>query len=1114
MSVVFVDLVGHTSRSESADPEDVRARLAPYHARARDELERHGGAVEKFIGDAVMAVFGAPVAHEDDAERAVRAALAVRDAMVEHGLDVRVAVNTGEALVALDARAAEGEALVVGDVVNTASRMQSAAPVNGVLVGAATHRATDRVIAYAEAEPVVAKGKSEPVAVWVALGPRARVGVDVVQHGGAALVGREGELRLLRDAFERTRSERATQLVTLVGVPGMGKSRLVWELFRHIDAEPDVVWWRQGRALAYGGGPFGAVAEAMRAHVGVLESDAPEEIDAKVADAVGALFADERDREWLGGRLRPLVGLEAAAPGGREESFAAWQRVIEAIADRRPLILVLEDLHWADDGTLDFVEHLVDWTRDVPLLVLCTSRPELLERRPAWGGGRLNSHTIALSPLSDDDTGLLLGELLGRPVLDEDVRGRLLQQTAGNPLYAEEYARMLNAAVTAELPDSVQGIIAARLDLLEPAEKRLLQAASVLGKVFWRGGVEALGASDADVLLQRLVRKEFVRRERTSSMADEPEFAFRHALVRDVAYSQLPRASREEKHRLAAEWIERSASRPDLVAHHYTEALGLAAAAGLETSALEVPARAALRAAGDRARSLGAYDEATALYRRALAFRPAGDERRELLLAAVGTASPSLDPAARELAREAVTCCEQAGDLAGAADAETALALIAWHTDDTAGAAGHGERSIALAERSGSDASLAAALAERARVLMLAGDDERAIETGERAVGLAETAGLEETAVGALVTVGTARGNIGAAGGIELLERAFVRAREIEAPIPMFRALNNRCYLVRRFEGLAAARLVYRQIETEVLQRFGMRSIRHWFDSAAAWDAYQAGEWEDALAHCESYDHHSAAPHYLDPEVWTARALIALARGDERRAVEDLERSLARIRERYWNDPQVAGPTLVYAARFALVRGDRAGAERLAEELEGRGPVATAFAVDASTEIAWLAVDVDRRSRQGRRPGVGLVGGERGDRRGAPGGRDRAARCHRRPHRGRVRPPAASSRRAGAVARRGRGVLPRGGGDAVPGRDRGAPCGLVRYAPQRLNETTSPSNVATPPSATGAHVEPLALQNRRRDRGSRPRLADGDHRARPLERARAELAEQPVGDVA
>jgi class 3 adenylate cyclase/tetratricopeptide (TPR) repeat protein len=959
VSVVFVDLVGQTRRAELSDPEDVRATLAPYHARARDELEHHGGTVEKFIGDAVMAVFGAPVSHEDDPERAVRAALAVRDAMVEDGLDVRVAVNTGEALVALDARAAEGEALVAGDVVNTAARMQSAAPVNGVLVGASTHRATDRTIVYEETPSIVAKGKAEPVPVWLAVGPRARFGIDVGQHGGARLVGRDVELRLLRDAFERARHERATQLVTLIGAPGIGKSRLVWELFRHTDAEQERSTWRQGRALAYGGGPFGAVAEALRAHVGVLESDRPADIEAKVIATIDELFADPRDREWLAGRLRPLVGLEAGSSGGREESFAAWQRLIEAIADRDPLILVLEDLHWADDGTLDFVEHLVDWTSDVPLLVLCTSRPELVERRPAWSGGRLNSHTIALTPLSDDDTSQLLGDLLEGPTLDDDVRSRLLQQTGGNPLYAEEYARMLETAVGAELPDSVQGIIAARLDLLDAPEKQLLQDASVLGKVFWRGGVEALGASTADHLLQRLVRKEFVRRERSSSMAGDAEFAFRHALVRDVAYAQLPRAARAEKHRLAAEWIAGSASRPDLVAHHYTEALDLAEAAGIDSCSLQGPARRALLAAGDRARSLGAYQDATALYRRALALQPGEPERRHLLVALVGTASAALDPEAGRWADEAVAACEAAGDYAGAADAETALSTIAWYAGEGAVAARHGERSVAFAERSGSDRSLARALAGRARHLMLAGHSEESIVVGERAIRLAEATGLAEVAIDSSVTVGTARGNIGAENAIEILEHALERARAINAPIPIFRALNNQVFLIRRRDGLAASLPIRARVEFEVLRRYGMLSTLRWFDSCCAWDCYQEGKWDESLEHAASFFRRSSQPHYLDVEVLLSRAAIALYRGDEQAALADLERSMTRVRGS--SDPQHMGPAYVYGARIAFLCGRLDEADRFAGGLEVLGATAIALAADCTTELAWLAVDLGHR---------------------------------------------------------------------------------------------------------------------------------------------------------
>jgi predicted ATPase/class 3 adenylate cyclase len=1025
VSVVFVDLVGHTSRSESADPEDVRATLAPYHAKARDELERHGGTVEKFIGDAVMAVFGAPVAHEDDAERAVRAALSVRDALVEDGLDVRLAVNSGEALVALDARAAEGEALVAGDVVNTAARLQSAAPVNGVLVAEATHRATERTIEYADADSVSAKGKAEPVPVWVALRPRARFGVDVGQHGGAPLCGREVELRLLRDAFERASRERATQLVTLVGVPGIGKSRLVWELFRHLDAQPGFVYWRQGRALAYGGGSFGAVAEAIRAHVGALESDDPAALEVKLAAALEELFDDPRDQSWLGGLLRPLVGLEGGASGGREESFAAWQRVIEAIADRDPLVLVLEDLHWADDGTLDFVEHLVDWTTDAPLLVLCTSRPELLERRPAWGGGRLNSLTVALSPLSDDNTAQLLAELLGRPVLDVDVQARLLQQAGGNPLYAEEYARMLGAAAGAELPDSVQGIIAARLDLLDPPEKQLLQDASVLGKVFWRGGIEALGTQGADDLLQRLVRKEFIRRARTSSLSGDPEFAFRHALVRDVAYAQLPRAARAEKHRLAAEWIARSgAPRPDLVAHHYAEALELARATGADMAPLEGPAREALRAAGDRARSLGAYHDAVALYRRALELLPDGDERRNLLLAIVEAATAALDPAADELARKAVAECEAAEDYAGAADAGTALATLSWYRGDGHTAAQHAARAVELAERSGSERSLAVALAERARLLMLAGAYAEAIAVGERALGIAEAAGLEDVAVGSLVTVGTALGNSGDDSAVDLLERAFERARAANAPTPIYRALNNQSYLVQRRDGLAASAALRARIKEEVLDRFRILSFLRWFDSVGAVDQYLEGRWDDALRSVESFFRRSTEPHYLDVEVFLIRASIEAARGEDEAAWADTQRGIAAGRN--VGDPQHLGPTLVYGARTALLLGRRDDAVRLADELSALGGAAVTLAADGSTEFGWLCVDLGLAlTAEGsfpsiwRRANQAIVEGRLAD---AIDVLDR------------IGVPTPRQARAGTVARRSGGVLLGGACDPAPAR--------------------------------------------------------------------------------
>src|SRR3954451_23920013 len=502
VTVFFADLVGFTGRAEQLDPEDVRAMLSPYYGRLRSEIERFGGNVEKFIGDAVMAVFGAPLAHEDDPERAVRAALAVREAVRELNdadpaldLHVRIAVNTGEAVVALDARVSEGEGMVAGDVVNTAARLQTAAPVDGILVGEMTYRATERAIEYAESAPVEAKGKSEPIPVWEALEARARFGVDVAQRGGATLVGRREELDLLLDTLSRAERERVPQLLTLVGVPGIGKSRLVWEFAEAVDADPElVVFWRQGRSLPYGEGvAFWALGEMVKAQAAILETDSAEIAEAKLGETVPEFIPDETTAGWLSSHLRPLVGLaEEGEAGGdrRDEAFSAWRRFFEALAERRPLVLVFEDLHWADDNLLDFVDYLVDWATDSPLLVIGTARPELLERRPGWGGGKPNATTMSLSPLSEEDTARLISSLLEETVMPAEKQALLLSRAGGNPLYAEEYARMVaerGMALTDEapLPETVQGIVAARLDALSAEEKTLIQDAAVIGKVFW-----------------------------------------------------------------------------------------------------------------------------------------------------------------------------------------------------------------------------------------------------------------------------------------------------------------------------------------------------------------------------------------------------------------------------------------------------------------------------------------------------------------------------------------------------------------------------------------------------------------------------------------------------
>ena len=654
VSVVFADLVGFTSRAEQMDPEDVRALLSPYYSRLRAELERFGGTVEKFIGDAVMAVFGAPLAHEDDPERAVRAALAIRDwAREEQWIQVRLAVNTGEALIMLGARPAQGEGMAAGDVVNTAARLQAAAPVNGVLAGERTFRATRQAIEYRRAAPVAAKGKREPVAAWEAVGARARFGVDVPHRAKTALVGRERELGVLRDALARVCSERSPQLVTLVGVPGIGKSRLLYELWRIAEADPELIAWRQGRSLPYGEGvSFWALAEMIKAQAGILESDTSGEAGGKLAEMTAEVMAGSADADWVQRHLGTLAGIGSGVSAGgdrRGEVFAAWRQFLEALAERRPLVLVFEDLHWADDGMLDFVDYLAEWADQVPLLVVGTARPELLARRPGWGGGKPNAVTLSLAPLSEQDTARLIGLLLSRPVLEAGQQAVLLAQAGGNPLYAEQYVQMMDeqgAGQQLPVPESIQGIIGARLDLLASPEKRLLQDAAVIGKVFWPGGVAALGGTpgrgELEEYLHGLERKQFIRRERRSSVAGETQYAFGHVLLRDVAYGQIPRAARAGKHVRAAGWIE-SLGRPEdhaeMLAHHYLSALDLARAAHRDTPDLAARARTALQQAGDRAFALNAFAAAAGYYRAALALWPQdAREQRAGLLRRLGTA--------------------------------------------------------------------------------------------------------------------------------------------------------------------------------------------------------------------------------------------------------------------------------------------------------------------------------------------------------------------------------------------------------------------------------------------------------------------------------------------
>ncbi|MBD0337921.1 MAG: AAA family ATPase [Thermoleophilia bacterium] len=924
VTVLFADLVGFTARAEELDPEDVEAILEPYHARVRAELERHGGTVEKFIGDAVVALFGAPVAHEDDAERAVRAALAIREAAEEDGFEVRIAVNTGEALVSVDARPEAGEKMAAGDVVNTAARLQAAAPVNGVLVGAATERATRSVILYRPHEPVAAKGKAEPVPVWEAVEARSRFGVDVRQHGGAALVGRTREQHVLTGALERARNAREPQLVTVVGVPGIGKSRLIWELFQLVDADPELITWRQGRCLPYGEGvSFWALGEMVKAHAGILETDTVEIVEEKLAEAGG------------GPHLRPLVGLAADAELGgdrRVEAFAAWRGFFEAIADEGPLVLVFEDLHWADEGLLDFVDHLADWARGVPLLVVCSARPELLDRRPGWGGGKLNAQTLALAPLADADSARLIGELLGQALLPAETQAALLERAGGNPLYAEQYALLFRERGSVEelaLPETVQGIVAARLDGLSAEEKRVLQDAAVIGKVFWTGPLQG----DAlDELLHGLERKEFVRRERRSSVQGEEEYAFRHVLVRDVAYGQIPRADRVARHVAVAEWLEllgRVDDHADLLAHHYAAALDLARAAGADTAVLADRAREAFRAAGDRALALNAFAAAVGHYERAL--ERSDEEDAQLLLHYGMAVFHSAEEGEEELLR-AVALLRAAGDLESAAEAQVYLVELAWKRGDRA----ETDRRLACAEEVADGLPLSrakvAVLSTVSRYRMLAAEHEQAIRAGEEALALATELGLDDLKIHALTNVAPSRSGLGD-------HEAAVR--ELEEAIALG-ARTGSPEAIRSYVNLAAVRAGMGDLREsgrlhaeglELAQRFGHGPSLRFLRGELANDGFFLGDWDLAVRITDEFEQEAEAgsPHYLLNNLLALRAEVRLFRGDLDAALTDLERAVALAREA--RDPQATAPTLA-TAMFAFVEaGRRQEALALLDEL-------------------------------------------------------------------------------------------------------------------------------------------------------------------------------------
>jgi class 3 adenylate cyclase/tetratricopeptide (TPR) repeat protein len=686
VTVLFADLVGSTTLAEDRDPEETRTLLNQYFETASETIGRYGGTVEKFIGDAVMAVWGVPVAHEDDAERAVRAALDLLDGVstiTDEGqpLQMRAAVVTGEAAATVGAT---GQGIVAGDLVNTASRLQGVAPPGTVLVGDSTRRATAEAIAYEEAGEQLLKGRTAPVAAWRAVqvlgmrgGARRRAALE------APFVGRDEELRLVKDLFHATVRESKPRLVTVIGQAGIGKSRLGWEFEKYIDGVTLTAYWHAGRSPSYGEGiSFWALAEMVRERAGIAETDDPATARQKLAATAAEWLTDEEERRWVEPRLAGLLGLEEMPAGQREELFAAWRTFFERIADRDPVILVFKDLHWADSGLLEFIEHVLAWAKNHAIYVVAMTRPDLLELHPQWGTAVRNATTIALEPLTDAAMAELLAGLV--PGLPEDTVSAIVARAEGVPLYAVETVRMLldQGQLVADgdsytlsgpierlaVPETLHSLVAARIDSNEPEDRALLADGAVLGQSFTVVALAGMTGRPEDALqprLDRLVRRELLIRDDDPRSPERGQYRFVQAVVREVAYDTLSKADRRGKHLAAARHFE-SLGEEELtgvLATHYLEALR-ATPPGPEADALAAQARIALRAAADRANALQAWSVAFHHLSAAVEITTDDLERASLLLGLAEASFRLIRPDTPDLALQAAALAEPLGDRA------------------------------------------------------------------------------------------------------------------------------------------------------------------------------------------------------------------------------------------------------------------------------------------------------------------------------------------------------------------------------------------------------------------------------------------------------------------
>ena len=820
VSVLFADLVGFTTLSESRDAEEVRDLLSRYFDTARTIIGRYGGTVEKFIGDAVMAVWGTPVAREDDAERAVRAALELTAAVASlgdevgaEGLRARAGILTGEAAVTLGA---EGQGMVAGDLVNTASRIQAEAEPGTVLVGDATRRATEASIAYEEVGLRDLKGKADPMQLSRALRVMAgRMGAMRSVGLEAPFVGRDRELRLVKELFHASAEEGKAQLVTITGIAGIGKSRLSWEFEKYIDGLAEDVFWHRGRCLSYGDGvAYWALAEMVRMRCDISEDEDPGIALDKLRDTLAEHLPDADERGWVEPRLAHLLGIEEGAPGDQENLFSAWRILFERLAEKSPTILVFEDMQWADSGLLDFLEYVLEWSRSHPLYALVLARPELTDKRPSWGGGKRSFTSIYLEPLSQQAMVELLTGLV--PGLPDELHHSVLARAEGVPLYAVETVRMLldrgllvqegNAYRPTgpigelEVPETLHALVAARLDGLGPEERRTVQDGAVLGKTFTRQGLSSLtGVPEADLepLLTTLVRKEVLTIQADPRSPERGQYAFLQDIVRHVAYETLSKRERKAKHLAAARFLESTPSADEgeiveVIATHYVDAWQ---AAPEDDDADEIRARAGdmLVRAGERADSLAASAEAQHAYERAIELTEDTPHRAELHERAGLTAfnGARVEAAAAHFERS-IELFGDAGDTHAGARVEARLAQVMWDRGRLEEGLERMDAAYQALSEEEPDADLATVAAQLGRFLFFAGRHELAMERVESALRLAEDLALPETFSQALNTKAImliAHGR--RLEGLALLRYALDVALEHDKPSAALRAYFN-----------------------------------------------------------------------------------------------------------------------------------------------------------------------------------------------------------------------------------------------------------------------------------------------------------------------------------